>query len=113
MVTIITSVISAVALIAVACIETFSAKRQKNAEERREQKDIEREKARQENELFMIKLSYASLSLGEATAQAVQRIPDAHCNGEMHSALEYAQKVKHEHKDFLNEQRVKQLYEEV
>lgn len=41
-------------------------------------------------------LKAAALALGEATSRAVQRIPDAHCNGDMHAALEYAQKVKHE-----------------
>lgn len=51
----------------------------------------------------------ASLALGEATARAVQRIPDAHCNGDMHAALDYAQNVKHEQKDFLNEQALKQI----
>ena len=51
----------------------------------------------------------SSLALGEATARAVQRIPDAHCNGDMHAALDYAQKVKHEQKDFLNEQALKQI----
>lgn len=35
---------------------------------------------------------------------AVQQIPDAHCNGDMHAALDYAQQVKHEKKDFLNGQ---------
>ena len=53
--------------------------------------------------------SMLPLRLGEATARAVQRIPDAHCNGDMHAALDYAQKVKHEQKDFLNEQALKQI----
>ena len=53
----------------------------------------------------------ASLALGEATARAVQRIPDAKCNGDMHAALEYAQKVKHEQKDFLREQALENLHE--
>ena len=46
----------------------------------------------------------------KATAEAVQRIPDAHCNGDMHAALEYARKVKHEHKEFMTEQSVQALY---
>lgn len=45
-----------------------------------------------------------------AAAVAVQRIPDAHCNGDMHAALEYARKVKHAQKDFLTEQGVKAIY---
>lgn len=52
----------------------------------------------------MMKSIDAAIALGEATARAVQRIPDAHCNGDMRAALNYAQKVKHDRKDFLNEQ---------
>ena len=50
-----------------------------------DKRDVEkeaREAARLEHEMMLIKLSIASLSLGEATAEAVQRIPDAHCNGD-------------------------------
>ena len=69
-----------------------------------------REKAREQNELLLIQNTRAALALAEATAKAVQRIPDAHCNGDMHAALEYAQKVKHDQKDFLTEQGIKALY---
>ena len=61
----------------------------------------EKEKNREQMELHLIQTCNAALALGEATAKAVQRIPDAHCNGDMHAALEYAAKVKHEQKDFL------------
>ena len=67
------------------------------------------EQSIQKNELCIINCVNASLALGEATARAVQRIQDAHCNGDMHAALDYAQKVKHEQKDFLNEQALKQI----
>lgn len=70
----------------------------------------EREETREKNELYIIKSVSASIALGEATARAVQRIPDAHCNGDMHAALEYAQTIKHEQKDFLTEQGVKAIY---
>ena len=70
----------------------------------------EREQAREKGELCIINCINASLALGEATAKAVQRIPDAKCNGDMHAALDYAQKVKHEQKDFLNSQALHQLY---
>lgn len=43
----------------------------------------------------------AALSLAEATANAISRIPDAHCNGDMHDALEVAKKMKHEQKELL------------
>lgn len=69
-----------------------------------------REAAREENEVLLIQNTRAALALAEATAKAVQRIPDAHCNGDMHAALEYAQKVKHDQKDFLTEQGIKALY---
>lgn len=77
--------------------------------EKREQEMEEKERAKEANELLLIKLAGASLSLGEATAEAVQRIPDAHCNGDMHEALAYAREVKHEHKDMLYETAVKNL----
>ena len=77
---------------------------------KRAEKEVDaREQIREKNELCIINCVNASLALGEATARAVQRIPDAHCNGDMHAALDYAQKVKHEQKDFLNEQALKQI----
>lgn len=77
---------------------------------KREKAQEEREKAREKNEVLIIKGVGAAIALGEATAEAVQRIPDAHCNGDMHAALEYARKVKHEHKEFMTEQSVQALY---
>ncbi|EDN79485.1 hypothetical protein RUMGNA_00253 [Mediterraneibacter gnavus ATCC 29149] len=83
------------------------AEKERKEREARQAKVDERERAREQSELCIINCINASLALGEATARAVQRIPDAHCNGDMHAALEYAQKVKHEQKDFLNEQAIK------
>lgn len=77
---------------------------------KREAQQDKREAAREKNEVLLIKSVGAAIALGEATAEAVQRIPDAHCNGDMHAALEYARKVKHEQKDFLTEQGVQSLY---
>lgn len=76
------------------------AKREKEQEERHK-KEAEREKAREELQIHTIQGISAAIALGEATAKAVQRIPDAHCNGDMHDALNYAIKIKHEQKDFL------------
>lgn len=76
------------------------AKREKEQEERHK-KEAEREKAREELQILTIQGVSAAIALGEATAKAVQRIPDAHCNGDMHGALNYAIKIKHEQKDFL------------
>ena len=77
---------------------------------KRDKAQEERERAREKNEVLIIKGMGAAIALGEATAEAVQRIPDAHCNGDMHAALEYARKVKHEHKEFMTEQSVQALY---
>ena len=76
------------------------AKREKEQEERHK-KEAEREKAREELQILTIQGVSAAIALGEATAKAVQRIPDALCNGDMHDALNYAIKIKHEQKDFL------------
>ena len=76
------------------------AKREKEQEERHK-KEAEREKAREELQIHTIQGVSAAIALGEATAKAVQRIPDAHCNGDMHDALNYAIKIKHEQKDLL------------
>ena len=85
---------------------------EKDKEDRTKRQKIldEREATREKNELYIIKSVSASIALGEATARAVRRIPDAHCNGDMHAALEYAQTIKHEQKDFLHEQALKNLY---
>lgn len=77
---------------------------------KREEIRDKREATREKNEVLLIQNTRAALALAEATAIAVQRIPDAHCNGDMHAALEYARKVKHEQKDFLTEQGVKAIY---
>ena len=78
----------------------------REAQRKKEQEALEakaeaREKKREQLELVLIQSTSAAIALGEATARAVQRIPDAHCNGDMHHALEYAAKVKHDQKDFL------------
>ena len=43
----------------------------------------------------------ATNTLARTTAEAVSRIPDAHCNGDMHEALEYAKQMKHEQRELL------------
>ena len=66
---------------------------QKEAELKRQKKSDERDAQRKEYEICQLNMTAASMALAEATAQAVQRIPDAHCNGDMHKALDYAAKV--------------------
>ncbi|MDD3251744.1 MAG: serine/threonine protein kinase [Lachnospiraceae bacterium] len=85
--------------------------RKEQAERADRQKDVdEREQAREQNQYLLIKSVGAALALGEATARAVKRIPDAKCNGDMDAALNYATEIKHEQKDFLTRQGIKDLY---
>ena len=82
-------------------------------ERKLEQREKERDKkdaARRKNEIIIIESVNAAIALGEATARAVQRIPDANCNGDMHSALEYSTKIKHKHREFITEQSIDALY---
>lgn len=69
----------------------------------------EKEAARIRHEVMVIKLIMASISLGEATAEAVQRIPDAHCNGEMAAALEIARNAKTEYREFERSQTIRAI----
>lgn len=78
----------------------------------RERKAEEREKNREEMNRLQVKTTMAAIALGEATARAVQRIPDAHCNGDMTAALQYVKTVKHEEKDFLTGLGIHALYED-
>ena len=78
--------------------------------EKREKAISDKEATREKSELLMVKSIGASIALSEATAEAVARIPDAHCNGDMHAALEYARKVKHEQKDFFLERGIHEVY---
>lgn len=79
---------------------------QKKKQEKMEQK----EKVREESQYLLLQSVNAAIALAEATAKAVQRIPDAHCNGDMHAALEYAKEVKHEQKEFLARQGIHNIY---
>lgn len=106
---------SAVAAFCFWLIEKKIEKRSKKEDEERErrQREIDRqEAARQKNELLTAQAIGAAIALGEATARAVQRIPDAHCNGDMDAALDYAARVKHAQKDFLYGQGLKNIYSE-
>lgn len=78
---------------------------------KRDAEQAKRDESRLKNEVMLIQKVDAALCLGEATARAVQRIPDAKCNGDMSAALEYAKRVKHEHRKFMTEQGVHQLYD--
>lgn len=80
-------------------------KRIEKADKERERK----EEARLTHEVTVIRLIMASIDLSEATAEAVQRIPDAHCNGDMSAALENARKVQAEYRAFEQAQTMKSI----
>ena len=61
--------------------------------------------------LFVMQNSRATNVLAKATAVAVQRIPDAKCNGDMKKALEEAAEIQKEEKDFLIQQGIKHIFE--
>lgn len=89
-----------------------------------EKKDAEKEKERLKQEqaratreanteklmLMIMQTSRATNILAEATAKAVQRIPDAHCNGDMTAALEQAAKIQRDEQQFLIDNGLKHIF---
>ena len=78
-----------------------------------DKKEVEREERERKTEKFMLMImqtSRATNVLAEATARAVQRIPDAKCNGDMTSALEQAAKIQKEEQAWLFEQGVENIF---
>lgn len=97
--------------------ETVRAEEDAKREKAREAEEakLEAERTKQENsrkvfEKNLLASTNAALAVSEATARAVQRIPDAHCNGDMHAALNYAAKIKHEQRDFLAAQGIDNIF---
>lgn len=78
--------------------------------DKQEKKREAREKNTEEFMLFIMKNSRATNILAEATAKAVQRIPDAKCNGDMVAALEEAAKIQKLEKDFMFDQAVQRIF---
>ena len=71
---------------------------------------LEREKATEELMLLMLRNSRSTNILAMATAKAVQKIPDAHCNGDMTKAIEDATALQSEEKDFLFNQGIRHIF---
>lgn len=78
----------------------------------RDKKAEAREQDLEKLMLMIMQTSRATNVLAEATARAVQRIPDAHCNGDMTSALERAAKIQKEEQEFLIDKGVKYIFGE-
>ena len=76
----------------------------------RDKKAEEREKNTERLMMMIMQTSRATNVLAEATAKAVQRIPDAHCNGDMTEALRKANEIQKEEQQFLMDQGVKHIF---
>lgn len=77
--------------------------------DQQEERQLEREKS-QEKLMVMMMNSTKANSIGiQAVARAVQRIPDAHANGDIDSAIEEMNKLQKEENNFLTEQGVKHI----
>ena len=85
-------------------------KAKEDAARKREQEKDEREQRVEELMLLIMKETRATNILATATAKAVQRIPDAKCNGDMHAALEEAARIQCEEKDFLVTNGIKHIF---
>ena len=78
-----------------------------------DKKDKAAEEREKNMETFMLTIMRESRSthiLAEATAKAVQRIPDAHCNGDMTSALAEAERIQKEEEQFLFDQGIQHIF---
>lgn len=78
--------------------------------DKRDKKADEREQNTERLMLMIMQTSRATNVLAEATAKAVQRIPDAHCNGDMTEALRKAAEIQKEEQQFLIDQGVKHIF---
>lgn len=72
----------------------------------------EKEKNTERMILLIAQNSRATYTVAEATAKAVQRIPDANCNGDMTEALTKAKKLQMEEQQFLIDQGIKRIFGE-
>ena len=78
--------------------------------EARDARNEERQRDIEKMILFTAQNSRATYTVAEATAKAVQRIPDAHCNGDMTEALQRAKKLQMDEQQFLIDQGVKRIF---
>ena len=79
--------------------------------EKGEKERIEKENNLQDLVLMMIQTTRANTVGITAVAEAIQRIPDAHCNGDMTKALEYMKSIQEKEKDFLMDKGIKHIFE--
>jgi hypothetical protein len=80
--------------------------------DKRDRERDQREKNIEKLMMMLVNTSRANNRLANATARAVQRIPDAKCNGDMTQALAEADKYLQEEKKFLMEQGINHIFGE-
>ena len=80
--------------------------------DKRDAKFDEKEKNTEQMILLIAQNSRATYTVAEATAKAVQRIPEAHCNGDMTEALAKAKALQMEEQQFLIDQGIKRIFGE-
>lgn len=78
--------------------------------DKRQKEADKREQNRKKYELQLLESVSAAIALGEATAKAVQKIPDAESNEDMQAAFEYARQIKNKQKDFIHEHFIENMY---
>ena len=89
-----------------AAVMAYIFRRFEQRQDKKEQEVEEKTDKQERLQIIILDTLNANIEPSEATARAVQRIPDAHCNGDMHAALDYAAGVKHKQKEFLAKQGV-------
>ena len=83
----------------------------KRSFDQKEKRHLEQEKSREALMLMIVKSTRENTKLCIAIAKAVQRIPEAHCNGDMTEALKQVEKANREEKEFLLNHGVQHIFE--
>ena len=91
------------------CLKRHIDKKEKAREAKEQDRDL-KESNTEKLMLLILQESRATCILAGATAKAVQRIPDAQCNGDMTAALKEAERIQKEEKDFLMENGIKHIF---
>lgn len=81
----------------------------KRVMEAREKAQDERNESEEKLVLLIVKSTRASIALGVATAHAMQR---GYTNGDMEKALEYAETIKNEQKEYLDKKGIHAILEQ-
>ena len=77
----------------------------------REKKSQEREDNLEDLMMLMMRTTRANTVGITAIAKAIQRIPDAHCNGDMTAALAEMEEIQENERTFLEEKGIKHIFE--